>query len=353
MTIRQSIILGPLLFIIGSSFVSGKSRLHIPEPPMTQQVFFADSSHGWILQNSNNLTKKSLLRTSNGGKTWSSLGVHNDFLQIYFNDAQVGWAISVKSTEKPRAVLYATIDGGATWLRRSVITNPEGAPGVMILDFRFIDQQHGWFVGQGGGERIVVVTEDGGKSVKDVSDQLPGTGSLYGIFSLGQHIWIFGSNVILASPDAGQSWKNQIDNEQDPISHRNVYLDAGVIFKDGMGWAAGESTGPIIVATDNYGENWHIAFEAKEGRFTDIGFGDPLHGCAATLETRVFCTSDAGNSWHQVKIPLHEISNDPRRAFWTNRVWFSSPQRVWLIGHTGALFRSDNAGETWREVKLP
>lgn len=348
---RQLINFGPLLFIIGSSFVFGKSRLHVPEPPVTQQVFFADSSHGWILQNINN--KEFLLRTSDGGKTWSSLGVHNDFVQVYFNDAQIGWAISVKSSERPRWVLYATADGGSTWLKCSLVANAEGAPGIMILDFRFIDQKHGWFVGQGGGERIVVVTEDGGKSVKDVSNQLPGPGSLNGIFSLGQHIWLFGGNLILASFDGGKSWKNQLDNKHDPISERNVSLGSGVIFENGMGWAAGHSAGPIIVATDNFGENWHIAFEDKEGFFTDIGFGDPLHGCAATLETRVFCTSDAGKNWHQVKIPLHEISNNPQRAFWTNKVRFSSPQRVWLIAHTGELFRSDNAGETWREVKLP
>lgn len=351
MTMRQLITLGPLLFIIGSGFVSGKSRLHVSEPPITQQIFFADSSHGWILRNTNN--KEFLLRTSDGGKKWSSLGVHNGFVQVYFNSAQIGWAISVESSERPRWVLYATADGGSTWLERSVVANPEGAPGIMILDFRFIDQQHGWFVGQGGGERIVVVTEDGGKSVKDISNQLPRPGSLYGIFSLGQRIWLFGGNLVLASFDGGKSWKNQINNGHDPLSQRDLSLKGGVILENGVGWAAGSSSGPIIIATDNFGESWHVAFEIKDGFFTDIGFGDPLHGCAATLDTRVFCTSDAGKSWHQAKIPLHEISNNPERAFWTNKVRFSGPQRVWLIGHTGELFRSDDAGQTWQGVKLP
>jgi photosystem II stability/assembly factor-like uncharacterized protein len=355
MNIRQLITLGALLFIIEGAFASDKSRLHISEPPVIQDIFFSDSSHGWILQNSNK--KKFLLRTSDGGKTWSSLGVHNDFLQVYFNDAQIGWAIAIKLPKMNRSILYATVDGGNTWQKRSVVASAEGSLAVMISDFRFIDQAHGWFVGQGGGgRRIAVVTEDGGKSVKNVAEQLPGNGSLERVFSLDQRIWLFGGNSILASFDGGKSWKNQFENGSHPLSQTYIGLGlggGGVILENGMGWAAGSSPGPVIISTDDFGENWHVAFEIKDGFFTDIGFGDQLHGCAATIDTRVFCTSDAGKSWHKVSVPLHEASNNPERAFWTNKVRFSGPQRVWLVGHTGELFRSDDAGQTWQEVKLP
>jgi photosystem II stability/assembly factor-like uncharacterized protein len=350
---RHLIFLLALLLTTRGDSLWATSGTRILEPPRTQDIFFLDSTHGWILQD--NAKKRFLLRTSDGGRTWSSLGLHNDFMQVYFNDSRVGWAISVKSSEKPRTVLYATIDGGTTWRKRSLVTNAEGAPGVIITDFRFLDQNHGWFVGQGGGgRRVAVVTEDGGKSVKDVADQLPDNGSLERVFSLGQRIWLFGGTSILASFDGGKSWKDQLDNKQDPISQRYIGLGGGgVIFENGIGWAAGSSPGPIIIATDNFGENWHVAFEVKDGFFTDIGFGDQMHGCAATLDTRVFCTSDGGKGWHQVKVPLHEVSNNPERAFWTNKVRFSSPQRVWLVGHTGELFRSDDAGQSWQEIKLP
>lgn len=350
---RRFVAVGALVLIISGGSVWAISRMQVPEALRTQDVFFVDSSHGWILQD--NRKKRLLLRTSDGGQTWSSLGVHNDFLQMYFNDAQIGWAISVKSPEKPQAVLYATADGGTSWSRRSVISSAQGGLAFMISDFRFIDQQHGWFVGQGeGGRRIAVVTEDGGRSVKNVAEQLPGNGSLQRVFSLGQRIWLFGGTSILASFDGGKSWKDQLDNEHDPVSQRYIGLGGGgVILENGMGWAAGSSPGPIIIATDDFGGNWRVAFEVKDGFFTDVGFGDQMHGCAATLDTRVFCTSDAGKNWHQVSVPLHEISNNPERAFWTNKVRFSDPQRVWLVGHTGELFRSDDAGQTWQEVQLP
>lgn len=342
-----------VFMVMETLFASDKKHLNTPEFPQTHDIFFVNPTHGWILQD-HSKKKRFLLRTSDGGTTWSSIGMHNHFLQIFFNDPQTGWAIAVDSSDKPTTVLYWTVDGGTSWVRRATVPNPEGAPGMIITKFRFLDLKHGWFVGQaGGGRRIVATTDDGGTFIKNVAEQLPGNDLLLGMFSEHERLWLLGRDSILASPDGGHTWKAQVSREHMIDGLGSILLNSGLIFEDGIGWAAGDAVGPVIVGTTDFGEHWHAAFEAKDGFFTDISFGDHLHGCAVTIDTRVFCTSDSGHTWHRVTVPLRETSNNPLRAFFENKIRFSDPNHLWLIAHNGTLYHSNDAGQNWHKVELP
>jgi hypothetical protein len=81
-----------------------------------QAVSFADAAHGWLLLSTPTVASSAeLLRTNDGGATWTNLGspvVGNDLAyRVHFSNPQVGWLESLSA----RPYAYKSIDAGATW----------------------------------------------------------------------------------------------------------------------------------------------------------------------------------------------------------------------------------------------
>jgi photosystem II stability/assembly factor-like uncharacterized protein len=342
------------LFLIGP-LLPRRSTAPIPESRQIMDVFFVDARHGWILLDENK--NRALFSTSDGGETWSRLGIHQTFLQLFFEDVSSGWATGMDSSspDAPQTFLYHTTDRGVAWSRISTLSNSQTGQPIKILDFRFVDDKKGWFVGEGsGGTRIVLNTNDAGQSIKSVGSRLPGNGLLFRVDSQGRNrLWMFGQDLIVSSIDGGRTWTAPVDPDHMVKGLGTVQLRAGLVLNNVIGWAAGQASGPVIIATGDYGKNWHVVLQAQDGFFSDISFGDHLHGCATTGDTRVFCTSDSGTTWKQMQIPLQKEGSNPLREFGPTKIRFSSPQRAWLVAHTRLLYRSDDSGLNWREVKLP
>jgi photosystem II stability/assembly factor-like uncharacterized protein len=91
-----------------------------------QAVSFADAAHGWLLLSTPTVASSAeLLRTNDGGATWTNLGspvVGNDLAyRVHFSNQQVGWLESLSA----RPYAYQSIDGGATW-RQVALPSPHG-----------------------------------------------------------------------------------------------------------------------------------------------------------------------------------------------------------------------------------
>jgi photosystem II stability/assembly factor-like uncharacterized protein len=89
-------------------------------------VSFSDAAHGWLLLSSPAVaTGAELLRTTDGGASWTNLGsptVGADVAyRIHFTNPQVGWLESLSAG--PYA--YKTVDAGATW-RHVPLPAPRG-----------------------------------------------------------------------------------------------------------------------------------------------------------------------------------------------------------------------------------
>jgi len=89
-------------------------------------VSFADASHGWLLLSTPTVASGAeLLRTNDGGLTWTNLGspaLGNDLVyRVHFTDPQTGWLDSLSAG--PYA--YKSADGGATW-RQVPLPAPRG-----------------------------------------------------------------------------------------------------------------------------------------------------------------------------------------------------------------------------------
>jgi len=90
---------------------------------------FIDATHGWLLVQGAT-EGQSLLRTEDGGRTWTGLGnpvLYSDWAyRVMFANSSDGWLYS-QSTE-PYA--YKSTDGGTTWVRVALPAPPGGWPSV-------------------------------------------------------------------------------------------------------------------------------------------------------------------------------------------------------------------------------
>ncbi len=119
-------------------------QFHAPSPVL--RLHFVNSLDGWAV------TTGGLLRTTDGGRTWSSLGVMVQ--TVDFVNPMDGWAI----TGQPQTGgtsgghLMHTVDGGVTW---------RDVPSVPHVDsVSFATPKDGFITN----DRVVMETRDGGRS---------------------------------------------------------------------------------------------------------------------------------------------------------------------------------------------
>lgn len=127
------------------------------------------------------------------------------------------------------------------------------------------------------------------------------------------------------------------------------------------------SYGPTFRVSDDLGKTWQ-QFEARPQYPAETGFKlnriwqivphptDPNTLYAGVEEAGLFVTRDRGQSWHE----LTGLTRRPDRAKWfpgagglclhTVLIHPTNPKRMWVgISAVGA-FRSDDAGETWKNL---
>ena len=88
-----------------------------------------------------------ILRTQDGGSTWSRTDSIASLNGVYFTSDTKGWAAGESIAG---GIIFSTVDGGSTW-------SLEASQGLPALnDLEFVDATNGWTVGEGGG--ILVTT---------------------------------------------------------------------------------------------------------------------------------------------------------------------------------------------------
>ncbi len=95
----------------------------------------------------------SLLRTTNGGRTWTSastgdLGILNE---ACFATADVGWAGCSYGSSESGGAIAATSDGGVTWKIQKDLPGPDGSGGVSDVSSPSVKRCYAlkWGVGEG------------------------------------------------------------------------------------------------------------------------------------------------------------------------------------------------------------
>ncbi len=99
-------------------------------------VAFTDDTHGWAVG-----FNGAIIATTDGGAHWTpqSSGTTDTLESVSFADPTHGWAVSLYDGSG----LIATTDGGTHW-------TPEPIRAPMLWGVHFVDDHHGWAVGNGG-----------------------------------------------------------------------------------------------------------------------------------------------------------------------------------------------------------
>ena len=111
------------------------------------------------------------------------------------------------------------------------------------------------------------------------------------------------------------------------------------------GWAVGHDS--VILSTADGGDSWSQQFSApKEQRpLLDVLFLDPARGFAVGAYGAFYETADGGASWK-----ARPVLEEDRHL---NGIVSLGEGQLLIVGESGTLLRSEDAGRTWAPIKSP
>ena len=143
---------------------------------------------------------------------------------------------------------------------------------------------------------------------------------------------------VLVSTDGGMKWKQA----RVPV---RALLTAVHMHDERLGWAVGHDA--VILRTEDGGATWEVAHHApKEERpLLDVWFRDEKNGYAVGAYGYFLGTRDGGRTWKPRTIDKDD--------FHLNALVPAGNGRLYIAGEAGAIYRSDDGGDTWRKLSSP
>jgi photosystem II stability/assembly factor-like uncharacterized protein len=258
-----------------------------------------------------------VLRTTDGGRTWPALRVtaeRLDFRDVDAIDARTAYLLSIGTGTASR--IYKTVDGGATWALQHTNQDPKGFLDAMA----FWDATHGIVVGDSvDGVFSILLTADGGTTwtpvpAASLPPALPGEGAFA---ASGTNVTVHGNS---------HAW-----------------------------FATGAAAKSRVLRTADRGRSWTVADTPlaagpSAGAFS-IAFRDANHGVVvggdyqkeAEAVANLAVTSDGGRTWSLVK--ERGLSGFRSVVAYVP----GSKMSAIAVGPQGADW-SDDDGQTWRPI---
>jgi photosystem II stability/assembly factor-like uncharacterized protein len=295
------------LFVIG---LSAAAQSWIPVNSGTAANLRAVSGSGQTVWVSGD--KGTVLKTTDGGKTWRGAGPRGvadvDFRDIEMVDERDVYLLS--SGQGPQSRIYKTTDGGGSWMLLTTSLDQRGFWDCM----GFWDATHGIILGDpmaGGDGRFTIMTTGDGvtwqklKGPPAMANEHAFAASGTCVFTRGtREVW-FGTGVggarVFHSTDGGQTWS--VDNT--PLRHDS--LNAGILslaFSDSLhGVAVGgdfmkleESVHNIAITADG-GKTWVGPSGAAPGGYRSSVWCRDANVCVTVGTSGSDYSSDGGKSW--------------------------------------------------------
>jgi photosystem II stability/assembly factor-like uncharacterized protein len=329
---------GPNAHTVIGLFVNDHGRWRNVTPPTLRadgidaidDVAFTDLRHAWVAGYNCAEAAVYLYRTSDGGRSWQSLGkptTHScgggpTFLS--FADDEHGWMEPV-SPNGPVGELLGTKDGGRTWKRLAsgppAQVRSSGLP--CLAPIHFVSPSTGWMARCGNGR--VFSTHDGGRhwsrariripNGSDARFDLPRFVGRAGVIAatLGSRppteIARTRAVVFSVSRDGGRDWSVRSIRQvaSCPLTPYFTALWPTSVVDAHVWWIVAGRSRPVVQVTRNAGQQWH----------TVGARGLPTRPCSVTSvsaaganvawvvardggsNTALFQTGDGGRTWHR------------------------------------------------------
>ncbi len=250
-----------------------------------------------------------ILKTTNAGLNWieKQSNTIQNLNEVTFADENTGYVCGDTGT------VLKTTDGGESWMKLN--------SGVFesLTGINFINNQLGTAIGILG---RIIRTQNGGTNWNIISSVL--TNELRTVQFVDEFTgYIGGSNLLLKSTNAGESWF-------DLMSSSGLHTQ---FLNSELGYSTGGSG--IIGKTTNGGLNWTIQNGGVAENLNTIYFIDPNNGFAAGDGGSVTRTTNGGTIW----IPQTRLTNNNLKS-----VFFTDANYGYITGDFGTLIKTTNGG---------
>lgn len=259
--------------------------LTVPEGHVERIMFHGDD-YGWITA-----FFAGLLKTENGGRTWSTLvsNLSTDRITaIWFASPSRGWAVGTSvAGAASQPVILSTKDGGRSWVVQRRLEDK-----AYLEDIWFLDEHNGWAVGSVHNRAVILSTENGGGRWETQYVGREATTELRRIrFADLRTGWAVGPNVIMHTKNGGRTWSPQLTGAM-PLLNGLAVVDV-----DRVWVAAGQGT---LLYTEDGGITWsrsELPADAAESLLWSVAFADASQGWVCGSRGTVLSTRDGGRSW--------------------------------------------------------
>ena len=322
-----------VLYKTSSARLQWTKVLEVPSKGSIRRLWFFGSGRvsAWLGSDFGPPTPSLIMRTADGGARWDSSPAPGDeaVIGVSFVTSAEGWDLvsTGVATHNQGCVLYRTRDGGGHWTEIARVIPFQPSPSGLRSDEKtgveFRDADNGWI----GTESIASM------------------GYLY------------------VSRDGGITWTQQSLRPPAGMSDNFIRVLPPKCFGNRAGVAVaqlprGTLAVPFVYQTSDGGRSW------GDPRGLPIqGLGDSLAWdflspaiWAAASDRTLWLSSDAGRTWSQHSAPFPP-------PYKIDRVTFTGPTRVWLIGSAvrpdGGVPIADYVLETpdlglhWERAALP
>jgi len=360
-------------------------------------VSFVDRARGWI-----GTTTGRILRTSNGGATWTARALkgYSGYLLVDFVDARNGWAVG------SRGHAWRTCNGGRSWqaLRRGI------GDDTFFMQVDFWDRRNGWaLVTDDDTERFQVLsTSDGGvhwsPALSTARTWLTGlrmTGptsgwvvggdiqSLFGYYGAGLS-GLSSAIIVRHTSNGGHNWtKSTFSTTCSPAwiaarGHTVCAVGSGIVTStDGDVWTARssgmqysfaegqalsadnvwalDSWGTLLHSTDGLRWQQQPGFPRWAASLTSLAFADAQHGWVVGAKDddsidqvgAVWSTVDGGGTWSEQEWPLAGSPVDVDCVD-ASMAWAVSSNTGWeYLKARTTLAHTDDGGANWYPQWVP
>lgn len=271
----------------------------VPTSNSLSAVQFSTADTGFIAAGS------SILRTLNGGSTWTSVAVPVEVSALSFPTTQLGWASGDG--------VLRSVDGGESW-------NVVPRPGSIA------DTSYGWgILFDSTGEGVVFgdinawYTPDGGASWSEsntTADVTPGH-----------------ARGIVRDPRGGYHIATYLDYESTTCDHYFASSLGSLWLPNEMLWGLGINVG-LIPRT--------IAITTEQRLF--IGGQRLPFGFSRKIGARILFSADNGKSWDSTQYMF---------PYTVNAICFVDSNIGFVGDSAGNIYSTTDGGDTWRNENVP